>query len=282
MNRRLPVGSWDCQIHVYGDPARYPSRHENPLYSVPPETIAEAQRMHSAIGADRCIIVQATIYKTDHALLKDVLRSQPRDRYRGVAIIGDDTSDAELADLHDAGVRAARFNFHKGFALAPSLPEFHRSIARIRELGWFAKVFTFGDEILELDDEFRKVKVPLVVDHMGRLDFGAGVDQSACRLIVERLKEDGWWIMLSNGDRCSRTGPAWDDAIPFARAFFEAAPDRCIWATDWPHVNYGGPVPPDADLADLVLRYFPDAGDLERVLCENPSRLVGASEVAIP
>ena len=277
MSGALPNGSWDCQIHVYGDPVRYPARHENPLYSTPSDSIVDAQRMHASIGVDRAVIVQATIYKTDNTLLKDTLNAQAPDRYRGVAIIDDGVSDAELASLHAAGVRAARFNFAKQMDLAPSLPEFERSLARIAEFGWFAKVFTFGDQLLEMDEVFRNVRIPLMLDHMGRLDFRLGIDQPACKLIVERLKNDGWWIMLSNGDRCSGSGKPWDNAIPFARAFYEAAPDRCIWATDWPHVHYGGPVPPDSDLADLVRRYFPDPADLRRVLDENPSRLLGVA-----
>ncbi len=275
MSGTLPAGSWDCQIHVYGDPARYPARHENPLYTTPADSIDDARRMHDAIGTERTVIVQATIYKTDNSLLKDTLGALAADRYRGVAIIDESVDDAELAALHAAGVRGARFNFAKTMGLAPSLPDFHRSIARIRELGWFAKVFTFGDQILELEAEFRKVPIPLVLDHMGRLDFKLGTKQPACRLIVERLKNDGWWIMLSNGDRCSGAGAPWDNALPFARTFYEAAPDRCIWGTDWPHVHYGGPVPPDTELAALLQRYFPDQHDLGRVLVDNPSRLLG-------
>lgn len=277
MSGSLPAGSWDCQIHVYGDPVRYPSRHENPLYEVPGDSIDDARRMHAEIGVDHAMIVQATIYKNDHSLLRDTLNAQPAGKYRGVAIIGDNVDDAELESLHAAGVRAARFNFSKMMGLAPSIPEFHRSIARIRELGWFAKVFTFGEQIFELETEFRKVPIPLVLDHMGRLDFKLGPDQPACKLIIERLKNHGWWIMLSNGDRCSGTGAPWDGAVPFARAFYEAAPERCIWGTDWPHVHYGGPVPPDTELSGLVQRYFPDANDLARVLVENPHRLLGES-----
>jgi predicted TIM-barrel fold metal-dependent hydrolase len=275
MSATLPAGSWDCQIHVFGDPQRYPARHENPLYPTPGDSIDDAQRVHASIGIARAVIVQATIYKNDHALLRDTLTALPPDRYRGVAIIDEGVDDAELAALHAAGVRGARFNFSKTMGLAPSLPEFHRSIARIQELGWFAKVFTFGDQVLELESEFNKVPIPLVLDHMGRLDFSLGTSQPACRLIVERLKNNGWWIMLSNGDRCSGTGPPWNSAVEFGRLFYQAAPDRCIWGSDWPHVHYGGPIPSEADLVGLLRRYLPDESDLRRVLIDNPSRLLG-------
>lgn len=274
---RLPQGSCDGHFHVFGDPERYPARRANPHYSTPSESIEDARRVHADVGYERGAIVQASIYMTDHSLLKDVLADLPRDRYRGVAIIDDSVTDAELASLHAAGVRASRFMFVQALGISQNLSEFHRSIARISELGWFAKVFAFGDDLLELDAELASVTVPLVLDHMGRLDFSLGTTQPACDLIVDRLKNQNWWIMLSNGDRSSAGGAPWDDAAAFGRLFYEAAPDRCIWGSDWPHVHYGGPPPSETDLIQLLRRYVPDDEALRRVLVDNPARLFGFS-----
>jgi 2-pyrone-4,6-dicarboxylate lactonase len=271
----LPAGSTDCQIHIFGDPQRYPVRHANPLYPTPPETIVEAQALHARLGFDRCVIVGATIYATDNALIRDVLETLPKDRYRGIAVIDDSVTDAELERLDAAGVCAARFNFAKRLGLAPSLDEFRRSVARITELGWFAKVFTVEDQILELAAEFDALKIPLVLDHMGRLDFTRGTDQPACRLIVDRLKHSNWWIMLSNGDRSSGADAPWDNAPPFGRLFYDAAPERCVWGSDWPHVHYPRAIPPDAELVGLLRRYVPDDAAFKGVLVDNPARLFG-------
>jgi 2-pyrone-4,6-dicarboxylate lactonase len=272
---RLPPGSTDCQIHVYGDPRLYPVRHANPLYQTPDATIVEAQKMHAALGFDRAVLVGATIYAADNSLIRDVLNALPPERYRGVAVIDDSVSDAELVRLDAAGVRGARFNFAKRLGLVPPLEEFRRSIARISELGWFAKVFTIEDQLLELAAEFDAVRVPLVVDHMARLDFTRGTQQPACKLLVDRLKHGNWWVMISNGDRSSGTDAPWDNAVPFGRMFFEAAPDRCIWGSDWPHVHYPRAMPADAELIGLLRRYVPDEADFKRVLVENPARLFG-------
>jgi 2-pyrone-4,6-dicarboxylate lactonase len=272
---KLPAGSTDCQIHIFGDPQRYPVRHTNPLYPTPPETIAEAQALHASLGFERCVIVGATIYATDNSLIRDVLETLPKDRYRGIAVIDDSVTDAELERLDAAGVCAARFNFAKRLGLAPTLAEFRRSVARIAELGWFAKVFTVEDQLIDLAVEFDALKIPVVLDHMGRLDFTRGVNQPACRLIVDRLKHSNWWIMLSNGDRSSGTDAPWENAPPFGRLFYDAAPDRCIWGSDWPHVHYPRTIPPDADLVGLLRRYVPDAASFKRVLVDNPTRLFG-------
>ena len=271
----LPSGSTDAQIHVFGDAARYPVRHADPLYPTPPETIEDAQKLHAELGIDRSVIVGATIYATDNSLVRDVLSTLPKDRYRGIAVIDDSVTGKELERLNEAGICGARFNFAKRLGLAPSVAEFRRSIARIAELGWMAKVFTVEDQLLELADEFDAVKIPLVIDHMARLDFRLGVDQPACKLLVDRLKNGNWWVMLSNGDRSSNGDPPWDIAVPFGQLLFNAAPDRCIWGSDWPHVHYPRAMPVDGDLIELARRYVPDDAAFKRLMVDNPARLFG-------
>jgi 2-pyrone-4,6-dicarboxylate lactonase len=79
--------------------------------------------------------------------------------------------------------------------------------------------------------------------------------------------------MISNGDRFSVQGFPWDDSIPFAQAFLEAAPDRTIWCADWPHVRYRREMPNDADLLELLYRCVPDADLRRKVLADNPARI---------
>ena len=275
VSKKLPPGSTDSQIHIFGDDALYPVRHLDPLYPTPPDTIDDAQKLHAGLGIERCVIVGATIYATDNSLIRDVLTTLPKDRYRGIAVIDDSVTDKELERLNEAGVCGARFNFAKRLGLAPSIAEFRRSVARIAELGWMIKVFTVEDQLLELAGEFDAVKIPLVVDHMARLDFRLGVEQPAAQLLADRLEHGNWWVMLSNGDRSSNGDPPWDTAIPFGRLFYNAAPERCIWGSDWPHVHYPRAMPSDDALIDLVRRYMPGEAALKRVLVDNPARLFG-------
>ncbi len=272
----LPGKACDCQIHVYGDPERYPIRVAKPLYAPPVAGLEHSQRMHKALGVERVVIVQASVYKTDHALLLETLQRAPRDGYRGVAVVDDTLSDSALLKLHEAGVRGARFNFWKALGLDLDLATFRRSLERIRELGWHAKVFFHPDQITELHGEFLKIRIPVVLDHMGQLDFSKGLEQPPARLMLGLLERDNWWMMLSNADRWSASsGSPWTDAVAFGQAAYRAAPDRCIWCTDWPHVNYEKPMPNDAELVEQLYRYLPDEAARQKVLVTNPANLYG-------
>jgi 2-pyrone-4,6-dicarboxylate lactonase len=110
---------------------------------------------------------------------------------------------------------------------------------------------------------------------MGRMDFRQGLDQPGMRIVFDLLRDERWWIMLSGEERHSAGDYPWDDSIPFARAFIEAAPDRVIWSTDWPHVRFRRNMPNDADLLEMLYRYVPDAAAREKILVGNPARLYG-------
>jgi predicted TIM-barrel fold metal-dependent hydrolase len=284
----LPRGATDAQIHVFGDPVTYPPRHAKPLYVPPPGegTIDAALALYEKLGIDRFVITQPTIYATDHSLMCDVLRAQPEGKARGIGIVDAGVTDRQLAEMHDAGIRAARFNFQTRFGLVPDFSAFHRQMARIGELGWFAKVFCGPRELAEVEPELRKTKGTIVFDHMGQLEFSEGVAQPGMQRLLTLLREERFWMMLSNGDRSSTQGLPWDDAVPFGRAFYEAAPERCIWGSDWPHVSRWiksdhsprGSRPHDGDDADRVslgLRYLPDAEAVQKVFVDNPARLFG-------
>ncbi len=280
--QKLPNNSCDTHLHVFGDARSYPASNPHALYKPPEDcTLAAMQAMHAALGIDRAVFVPPTIYGTDHRLMHDVLKSAPRGKYRGVAIIDDSVSDAELARLDSVGVRGARFNFGGNFRLAPSLEAFGRGLARVRELGWFVKVFGFGDDFLAVEAELRKIDFPAIIDHMGGPDFSRGTAQPAMRLIRDLLANGNWWVGLSNGDLRSQTGYPWDDAVEFGRMLYQAAPERCLWGTDWPHVHRF--IRPNKEHSDygvdhefkrvaLLERYVPDRAARDRVLVDNPAR----------
>jgi 2-pyrone-4,6-dicarboxylate lactonase len=128
----------------------------------------------------------------------------------------------------------------------------------------------------EIASEIDHCDVPVVIDHMGHLDFQLGIEQAGMQTILKILERDDRWIMLSNGHRSSAGGHPWDDALSFGRLFYETAPDRCIWGSDWPHIgSRGGAMPDDADLLTLLLRYLPDSDAVDKVLVRNPARLFG-------
>jgi 2-pyrone-4,6-dicarboxylate lactonase len=286
MTERLPKNSCDTHLHVFGDARKYPTANPNALYQPPEACTFEAiKALHDAMGIDRAVFVQPTIYGTDHRLLHDVLKTAPKGKYRGVAIVDDTVSDAELERLDSVGVSGARFNFGGQFKLAPSMDNFRRQLDRVRELGWFVKIFGFGDDFLAVADELHGIEIPAIIDHMGGPDYRRGTAQPAMRLILDLLKNDNWWIGLSNGDLRSHRGRPWDDAVEFGRMLYAAAPDRCMWGTDWPHVHrfirpheaepsdYG--VDHEMARIGLLERYVPDRAARDRVLVDNPAKFFG-------
>jgi 2-pyrone-4,6-dicarboxylate lactonase len=286
MPDRLPRNSCDAHLHVFGDVRTYPVGNPNALYRPPQDCTFEAMKaLHDAMGIERAVFVQPTIYGTDHNLLHDVLKAAPKGKYRGVAIVDDSVSDAELARLHAVGVRGARFNFGGNFKLAPSLESFRRSLARVGELDWFVKVFGFGDDFLAVEAELRKIRTPAIIDHIGGPNVRNGTAASVIRMLLDLLRSDNWWVSLSNGDLRSQAGEPWDDVVEFGRAFYQAAPDRCMWGTDWPHVHRfikpghdaasGHGIEHEFKIVELLERYVPDRAARDRVLVDNPARFFG-------
>ena len=273
-----PAGSCDCQFHIYGDPAQFPPRAKAPYPPIESATFSEAQRMHKAIGFRRGVIVHSAIYGSDHRLLLHALEGlNDRDRYRGIGIVDDRVSDKELERLHAAGVRGARFNFVRFFAMEQREAEVRRAMARIKELGWHARLHVNGEDLLENSTLLRSLKdIPMVIDHFGHVGFDGGLGRPVIRWVLDSLKLDNWWVMVSNGNRDSKMDAGWDDALPYGKAFIEAAPDRIVWGTDWPHPQWKKRMMNDAEEVELLYRYVDgDKALLQKILVDNPARLHG-------
>ena len=92
-----------------------------------------------------------------------------------------------------------------------------------------------------------------------------------------RLVDTGrCWVKLSAPYETSRTGPpAYDDVARLAKALVARAPERMLWASNWPHPSAKGAVPDDGALLDLLLDWAPDDATRRRILVDNPAELYG-------
>ncbi len=270
----LPPGSCDSQFHVFGPRETYPVR-PGAAYEMPTATWRAARRMHEALGISRGVVVQATTYGADHAVVLDALAALGPG-YRGCAnaAVLVEQGDAYLAKLHEAGVRGARFS-RQGLGITLSEADFDRSIRRVRELGWYVKVQPEAAGIVGQVEKFEKLGLPVVVDHMGRPGLDGGLADPSLAKLLSLLRNANFWVMLSLSEKISRQGYPWDDVLPVARACLEAAPDRCIWGSDWPHPVSVKQPPNEGDLAELLARFAPDEALRRRVLVDNPARLFG-------
>jgi 2-pyrone-4,6-dicarboxylate lactonase len=267
----VPALACDAHCHVFGPAATFPyapSRAYTPQ-DAPRERLAA---LHAVLRIERAVIVQASCHGTDNRAMLDAT-AHSGGRYRGVAIVDESFGDADYVRLHEGGIRGVRFNFVRHLGGMPDIKVVHDVIQRVTPLGWHLVVHLDAVDIVELSGVLRSLPVPFVIDHMGRVKASAGVDQVPFRALLDLLQVENCWVKVCGCERVSATGPPFHDAVPFARALVEAAPDRVLWGTDWPHPNVGRFMPNDGDLVDLVPLIAPDDASRHKLLVENPARL---------
>lgn len=268
-----PAGACDAHCHVFGPADKFPY-HPDRSYTPPDAPVENLRGLHAILGIDRAVIVQASCHGIDNTAMLDAIASSDG-RYRGVAVVNDSFTDADFRSLDDGGVRGVRFNFVRHLGGAPDFAVFDRVVARLPEMGWHLVLHFDAEDLLDYTDRILSIPVPVIIDHMGRVKTEHGVDQPAFQKLLEFMRNDSVWVKVCGAERISSEGPPFTDAVPFARALLEVAPDRVIWGTDWPHPNISRHMPNDGDLVDLVPMFAPSEELQQKVLVDNPARLYG-------
>jgi 2-pyrone-4,6-dicarboxylate lactonase len=271
---KLPEGTCDSHCHVFGPADVFPYA---PNRSYTPEDAPKAAlaALHDRLGVDRAVIVQASCHGADNRAMLDAIASRPG-HYRGVAIVNAGFSDADYEALHRGGVRGVRFNFVKHLGGAPDLRVFDAVVDRVRHLGWHVVLHVDAPDIVPLSAMIRRLPLPFVIDHMGRVPAEAGVAQAPLAALLELARLDHCWIKLCGSERIS--APPYRDAVPIARTILEAIPDRVLWGSDFPHPNLTHDVD-EADLVDLVPAFAAGETARRKLLVDNPARLYGFGTV---
>ena len=267
---KLPPGATDAHCHVFGPAAKFPyapNRRYTPE-DAPKEMLAA---LHRHLGVERVVIVQASCHGSDNRAMLDAIADDPK-RLRGVCIVDATFGDAEYKTLHDGGVRGARFNFVKHLGGRPDMELLRRTVDRIKDMGWHLVMHVDAPDIIPLSEMIRTLPLPFVIDHMGRVPGKDGVDQAPLKALLELAKLENCWIKVCGAERISF--PPYAEAVPIAHAIMQAAPERVLWGTDFPHPNPTHEAD-EADLVDLVPQYAPDALAQKRLLVDNPARLYG-------
>lgn len=269
----LPAGACDAHCHVFGPARRYPY-HPDRSYTPPDAPAADLARLHGVLGLDRAAIVQATCHGSDNTAMLDAVASAP-DRYCGVAMVDARYTGRDYEALHKGGVRGVRLSFARHLSGPPDFDRARGIAERIRPLGWHLELYLEAEDVLAHAGEIERLRLPVVIDHMARVRAADGTGQPAFRRLLRLLASAEIWVKVSCAERLSAVGPPYEDVVPFARALIDAAPDRVLWGTDWPHPNLAGPMPNDGHLVDLLARFAPDPETLRRIVVDNPARLYG-------
>jgi 2-pyrone-4,6-dicarboxylate lactonase len=266
---RLPAGACDTHVHVFGPVSLFPYAPDAPFrpHEAPKEKLFA---MHAMLGIERCVIVQSSCHGFDNRVVADVLRAK-NGAYLGVALVPASADAAALKGLAAQGFRGVRFNFMRHLGSGAKIEDVVALTRRLEPLGLHLQVHFESSLIHELAPWFRKSAVPVVVDHMARIDASGGLDQPDFRALLDLLQDDRVHVKVSGSERCSKLGPPYEDAVPFARKLVAEFGDRTLWGTDWPHPNLNH-VPDDGRLADLLLQIAPAETQRQALLVDNPGR----------
>lgn len=265
----LPRHACDTHAHVVSaDEAAYPLvAHRS--YTPTPAPEDDYLAMLDATGMDRGVLVQISVYGTDNRYMLDVLRRHP-DRLRGIGVVSPEVSERELTAMHEAGVRGLRLNVLYGGGVG--LDAAQTLAAKIADMGWHLQLLLDARQLPEMVPRLTKLAVPVVVDHMGHMPVALGTQDPGFQALVHLLRDHGWWTKLSGAYRISEQPAPYDDVTPWAQALVDAAPDRLVWGSDWPHVAVA-PMPDAGGLRNLLATWVPDAALRHRILVDNPARL---------
>jgi 2-pyrone-4,6-dicarboxylate lactonase len=269
---RAPPGACDAHCHIFGPAGRYPYAPER-TYTPPDAPLSRFKALQSTLGLTRAVLVNASCHGRDNTVIVDAI-AQSGGQYRGIANADDDFSERDFEILHGQGFRGVRFNFVKHLGGIPDMGEFDRVLARIEPLGWHVDLHFDAADLLPFEHMLKALRLPFIIDHMGRVPTDKGLEQPPFRQLLELARSNQkCWVKISGSERMSSAGPPFTDAVPFAQALIAAAPDRILWGTDWPHPNIAKHMPNDGDLVDLIPLMMPDSATQRRILVDNPNRL---------
>lgn len=272
-----PQGTCDTHFHVFGPSDRCPYA-PNRKYTPPDSPLEDYFVLMEALGIERGVVVHPNLHGSDNAVTLDAI-ARSDGRFLGIVKLEASGTFEDLKRLHGLGVRGVRFAFNPQHGGTFDSELFDRTAAWCGDLGWQIELHSAPDDLVGLAERLARADIPIVIDHMGRVDVSLGTDQQPFRVLLDLAREDHVWVKLTGADRITKAGPPYEDVVPFARALIDAAPERMVWGTDWPHSAYFDPakMPNDGVLMNLLLDFAPDSALRDKILVDNAASLFGFS-----
>jgi 2-pyrone-4,6-dicarboxylate lactonase len=270
---KLPAKSCDAHVHVFGPRAKFPfaaNRKSTPA-DAPKETLFA---MHKRLGIERCIIVQSIVHGNDNTVVEDAIDAGGGN-YLGVALVDINVSDAELKRLATKGFRALRFHFMKHIAGGYDVKDVLKLTPRMADVGLHLQVHFESELVHTVGKALLKSEVPVVVDHMGRVDATLGENHADFQALMKMLDHSHVHVKVSGIDRIdssSHAGSGYPMGVPLAASLVANFPEQCVWGLDWPHPNHTH-IPDDGELVDALAKIAPTEQALHQLLVSNPQAL---------
>lgn len=283
----VPAHACDCHTHIHGDVEKFPF-FSGRLYTPDPASPEEMAALHEALQIERVVIVTPSVYGIDNSSTLFGMKARGASA-RGVAVIDDKTTEAQLAAMHQDGFRGIRLNLATGGVIDPDVgrPRFAAAVERMKARGWHVQLYTTLAMISAIKDLVETAPVPVVFDHFGGLEASLGLEQPGFSDLVALVKSGKAHVKISGAYRSSKLSPDYQDMVPYARALIAANADRIVWGTDWPHPDSSrveGRKPTDiaplyqiddGRLLNQLPVWAPDAQVRKKILVDNPARLYG-------
>ncbi len=274
-NFQLPKGAVDAHCHVFGPSPEFPFAPER-KYTPCNAGKDKLFELRDYLGFERNVIVQATCHGRDNSAMVDACRAAG-ELARGVASVRSDITASELGEMHEAGVRAVRFNFVKRLVDATPREVFLEIAGKIQEFGWSTVVYFEASDLADLQPFLQQLPGIIVVDHMGRPDVTKGVDHPDFQRFMDLMSgNENMWCKVTCPERLTVAGPPYEDVVPYCKAIVQEFENRVLWGTDWPHPNMKSHMPDDGALVDYIPQIADTSAQRQKLLVTNPMRLYWA------
>jgi len=268
----LPRGACDSHFHVFGPAKKFPFG-EGRAYT-PADAPKEALfALHKHLGIERGVVVQSAAHAFDNSASADLIAARPKN-YVGVALLRVSVSFDEIQELNRQGFRGVRFHYMEHLGSGAPIEEVIVFANLLADIGWHLQIHCEGFRIAELSPALERSPVPVVIDHMGRVDASQGLGHEHFTNLVSLLNNRNIWVKVSGCERISRQSSPWRDAIPFARMLVEEFPEQTLWGSDWPHPNLKE-IPDDGVMVDNLAAIALSEKQRQALLVDNPARFYG-------
>ncbi|MEL7215415.1 MAG: amidohydrolase family protein [Pseudomonadota bacterium] len=226
----------------------------------------------ATLGLERAVIVHSILYGGDNTITTETVRRMGG-RARGICLVTDDATDAELDDLAAKGTAGIRLNYVHGGLLSW---EGAKALApRLAERGMHIQMLLHTHRhMLEIAEDIRALPVSVCLDHIGWPDLSLGLNEAGFQALLRLVGEGDVHVKLSGIYRVADA--PYDAANAAVARLAEANPERCVWGSDWPHLMLADAKQPDAgELLNAFLEAVPSEAARQAILVDTPTRLYG-------
>jgi len=265
---KLPSLSCDAHCHIFGPAEKFSYASDRSFTPVdaPKEKLFA---LHKKLGIERCVIVQSALHGFDNAVVVDAMQARPGE-YLGVALTSAFVTSDELKNMYQQGFRGVRFNFMAHLKNSDSMEDILELTKRLEPLGMHLQVHFSSDLIHDLAPQLQQSAVPVMIDHISRVDATKGAEHADFQKLLHLLDDPKFYVKVSGVDRIDKV-PPYDQGVALAKTLVDRFTEKCVWGTDWPHPNHHH-MPHDEILLDSIARIADSENKIKHIMVSNPEK----------